>query len=137
MTSPLWQRSDGQLLKALRQEKGLDASVLARMGTMTVQQLRGLEEGEGGEFYSPEIKAHMGRSLLAKLGYVPPPVASQAAVDEAPAVAEPATPPVQAVQAAQAVQTVHAGAMSTRFDASPRASGALGRTAGIALASAA
>lgn len=137
MTSPLWQRSDGQLLKALRQEKGLDASVLARMGTMTVQQLRGLEEGEGGEFYSPEIKAHMGRSLLAKLGYVPPPVASQGAVDEAPAVAEPATPPVQAVQAAQAVQTVHAGAMSTRFDASPRASGALGRTAGIALASAA
>lgn len=72
MTSPLWQRSDGELLKALREQAGLDRSVLARMGTMTLQQLRGLEEGEGGEFYSPEIKAHMGRTLLAKLGYVAP-----------------------------------------------------------------
>ncbi|MFY8102592.1 MAG: hypothetical protein ACOVK6_00690 [Ramlibacter sp.] len=72
MTSPAWQRSDGELLKALREQAGLDRVVLARMGTMTVHQLRGLEEGDGGEFYSPEIKAHMGRTLLAKLGHVAP-----------------------------------------------------------------
>ncbi len=73
MTSPLWQRSDGELLKALREKAGLDVVVLARLGTMTVHQVRGLEDGEGGEFYSPAIKAHMGRALLAKLGYVPAP----------------------------------------------------------------
>ena len=72
MTYPLWQRSDGELLKALREQAGLDPVVLARMGTMTVHQLRGLEDGQGGEFYSPQIKAHMGRSLLAKLGHVVP-----------------------------------------------------------------
>jgi len=86
MTSPLWQRTDGELLKALREQAGLDRSVLARMGTMTPQQLRGLEEGEGGEFYSPEIKAHLGRTLLAKLGYVAP----VAPADTAPDLAAPA-----------------------------------------------
>ncbi|MEY4713088.1 MAG: hypothetical protein RIS88_2538, partial [Pseudomonadota bacterium] len=66
------------MLKTLREQAGLDRVVLARMGTMTVHQVRGLEEGEGGEFYSPEIKAHMGRTLLAKLGYVAPPAAPAA-----------------------------------------------------------
>ena len=92
MTSSLWQRSDGQLLKTLREQAGLDPIVLARMGTMTVQQLRGLEEGEGGAFYSPEIKAHMGRSLLAKLGYVAPPVIENAVVSEPLPVAAPVLP---------------------------------------------
>ncbi len=92
MTSSLWQRSDGQLLKALREQAGLDPIVLARMGTMTVQQLRGLEEGEGGAFYSPEIKAHMGRSLLAKLGYVAPPATQEAAVSEPPPAVDPVLP---------------------------------------------
>lgn len=72
MASVRWQLPDGQLLKALREQAGLDPVVLARMGTMTLQQLRGLEDGEGGEFYSPAIKAHMGRALLAKLGHVGP-----------------------------------------------------------------
>ncbi|MEY2618070.1 MAG: hypothetical protein RL522_1072 [Pseudomonadota bacterium] len=86
MPSVSWQRSDGELLKALREQAGLDPVVLARMGTMTVHQLRGLEEGEGGEFYSPEIKAHMGRTLLARLGHVPPPTrAREEAVIAAPA----------------------------------------------------
>lgn len=84
MTSPLWQRSDGELLKTLREQTGLDRVVLARMGTMTVHQVRGLEEGEGGEFYSPEIKAHMGRTLLAKLGYVAPPAPPGAPAPQSP-----------------------------------------------------
>ena len=92
MTSSLWQRSDGQLLKTLREQAGLDPIVLARMGTMTVQQLRGLEEGEGGAFYSPEIKAHMGRSLLAKLGHVAAPVIPEATVPEPLPVAAPVLP---------------------------------------------
>ena len=92
MTSSLWQRSDGQLLKALREQAGLDPIVLARMATMTVQQLRGLEEGEGGAFYSPEIKAHMGRSLLAKLGHVAPPVPPAAAVPDSLPAADPVLP---------------------------------------------
>lgn len=71
--------------------------VLARMGTMTVQQLRGLEEGEGGAFYSPEIKAHMGRSLLAKLGYVAAPVIQEAAVPEPLPAAAPVLPVPAAV----------------------------------------
>ncbi len=97
MTSSLWQRSDGQLLKTLREQAGLDPIVLARMGTMTVQQLRGLEEGEGGAFYSPEIKAHMGRSLLAKLGHVAPPATQEAAVSEPLPAADPVLPvPVSA-----------------------------------------
>ena len=97
MTSSLWQRSDGQLLKTLREQAGLDPIVLARMGTMTVQQLRGLEEGEGGAFYSPQIKAHMGRNLLAKLGYVTPPVIQEAAVPE------PAHPPAPALVASPSI----------------------------------
>jgi hypothetical protein len=92
MTSSLWQRSDGQLLKALREQAGLDPIVLARMGTMTVQQVRGLEEGEGGSFYSPEIKAHMGRTLLAKLGYVAPPATQEAADPEPLPAADPFAP---------------------------------------------
>ncbi len=96
MTSPVWQRSDGELLKALREKAGLDPVVLARMGTMTVKQLRGLEEGEGGEFYSPAIKAHMGRVLLAKLGYVAPVPApepvTQVSVASAPENSLPAAP---------------------------------------------
>jgi hypothetical protein len=92
MTSSLWQRSDGQLLKALREQAGLDPIVLARMGTMTVQQVRGLEEGEGGSFYSPEIKAHMGRTLLAKLGYVAPPATQEAADPEPLPAADPVAP---------------------------------------------
>ena len=72
MTTPLWQPSDGQLLKSLREQAGLDRAVLARMASMTVQHLKGLEEGEGGEFYSPAIKAQMGRALLARLGHVAP-----------------------------------------------------------------
>ena len=108
MTSSLWQRSDGQLLKTLREQAGLDPIVLARMGTMTVQQLRGLEEGEGGSFYSPEIKAHMGRSLLAKLGYVAPRVIQEAAVPEplpaaAPVLPVPAPPPPPAPPPAPAL----------------------------------
>jgi hypothetical protein len=62
------------------------------MGTMTVQQVRGLEEGEGGSFYSPEIKAHMGRTLLAKLGYVAPPATQEAADPEPLPAADPFAP---------------------------------------------
>ena len=84
MTTPLWQPSDGQLLKSLREQAGLDQAVLARMASMTVQHLRGLEEGEGGEFYSPAIKAQMGRALLAKLGHVTMPPAQARAAGTAP-----------------------------------------------------
>lgn len=90
MTTPLWQPSDGQLLKKLREQAGLDPVVLARMGSMTIHHLRGLEDGEGGDFYSPAIKAQMGRALLAKLGHVAPPAGD--AVAPAAAVPSPAPP---------------------------------------------
>ncbi len=139
MTSPLWQRSDGELLKALREQAGLDRVVLARMGTMTVHQLRGLEEGEGGEFYSPEIKAHMGRTLLAKLGHVAPAAPSAPEAPSAPALAaapgEPAVPPQPEPVIAAATGSPAREPLPDAMPAAPamRKSAASGRIAAIAL----
>ncbi len=91
---PAWSASDGQRLRSLRERAGLDRGSLARACTISVAQLTELEDGGHGRFYNDHIKAHTGRNLLKRLGYVPesvpesmpePVVADTAAVTPGPA----------------------------------------------------
>ncbi len=65
-----WTAADGKLLKDLRTAAGLDRATLARRCTISTGQLTELEDGGTGRFYSESIKAHTGRTVLAKLGHV-------------------------------------------------------------------
>lgn len=79
-----WTDSDAQRLKALREQAGTSHAAFAKRHSLSIGQVRELEGGSTGSFYSEDIKAHAGRRLLAALGYV------------APAEPEPAAgPPIQ------------------------------------------
>lgn len=118
-----WNESDGLLLRNLRERTGMDRSIFARTCSVSVAQLTELEDGGHGHFYTARIKAHVGRGLLRKLGYVhtpapqaeppapsvdpdsvaalatPEPVPSrQAARTEAPALVAKAAPPAAAIE---------------------------------------
>ncbi len=95
-----WTAADGKLLKDLRTAAGLDRATLARRCTISTGQLVELEDGGTGRFYSEGIKAHTGRTVLAKLGHVK--------AVEVPAVPTPAATPASDSQAwsqAQAAAT--------------------------------
>jgi hypothetical protein len=64
-----WRSEDGQLLRRLREEAGIDALVFARNNTLSLAQLKELELGGNGCFYTPAIKHNTGVKLLKKLGH--------------------------------------------------------------------
>jgi transcriptional regulator with XRE-family HTH domain len=65
--SRTWTDSDASRLKALREALGWDLAGLARRSALSVSQVRQLEEGGDGAFYSPEIKCAAGRRVLERL----------------------------------------------------------------------
>jgi transcriptional regulator with XRE-family HTH domain len=102
-----WTESDAQQLKSLREQAGIPQAAFAKRHALSVAQVRELEGGKTGSFYSEDIRAHTGRRLLAALGYVAPPPAIEpepAAVPDPtlqPA-SQPAPPPEAQVEAAPA-----------------------------------
>jgi len=73
MNTPHWRSEDGQLLQSLREKAGLDELVFARTNTVSLAQLRELEQGGESSFYNPQIKRSTGVKLLRKLGHELPP----------------------------------------------------------------
>ena len=69
MNNPSWRAEDGQLLRSLREEAGIDALVFARNNTVSLAQLKELELGGNNSFYNPAIKRSTGVKLLKKLGH--------------------------------------------------------------------
>ena len=69
MNNPSWRAEDGQLLRSLREEAGIDALVFARNNTVSLAQLKELELGGDNSFYNPAIKRRTGVKLLKKLGH--------------------------------------------------------------------
>jgi hypothetical protein len=69
MNNPSWRSEDGQLLRSLREEAGIDELVFARTNTVSLAQLRELERGGNSSFYNPAIKRSTGVKLLKKLGH--------------------------------------------------------------------
>jgi hypothetical protein len=68
MNDQIWQAEDGRLLKDLRTAAGWDIHEFSRAASISLAQLRQLEEGGNELFYSQTIKFQMGRKLLRKLG---------------------------------------------------------------------
>ena len=68
MNDLIWLAEDGRLLKDLRTSAGLDIHEFSRAASISVAQLRQLEDGGNELFYSQRIKFQMGRKLLNKLG---------------------------------------------------------------------
>lgn len=64
----IWTSEDAQLLAKLREEAELDVSILAKRHSLSVHQVRQLEEGGDTHFYSQAIKLQVGRKLLRSLG---------------------------------------------------------------------
>ncbi len=69
MNNPSWRAEDGQLLRSLREQAGIDQLVFARNNTLSVAQLKELELGGDCCFYNPSIKRSTGVKLLKKLGH--------------------------------------------------------------------
>lgn len=68
MNDTIWLAEDGRLLKDLRASAGMDIHEFSRAASISVAQLRQLEDGGNELFYSQTIKFQMGRKLLRKLG---------------------------------------------------------------------
>ncbi len=64
-----WQPINGERLKFMRHAAGFDIQKFAKINAISVAQLKLLEEGgDRSHFYSPAIKASVGRKLLRRLG---------------------------------------------------------------------
>ena len=59
-----WTESDAQQLKTLREQAGIPQAAFAKRHALSVAQVRELEGGKTGSFYSEDIKAHTGRRLV-------------------------------------------------------------------------
>ena len=71
---PAWNAEDSAHLKTSRENAGIDAYSFARSASISLAQLKELESSVPSEdqlFYSEQIKRHVGRSLLARLGVEP------------------------------------------------------------------
>jgi hypothetical protein len=71
---PAWNAEDSAHLKTSRENAGIDAYSFARSASISLAQLKELESSVPGEdqlFYSEQIKRHVGRRLLARLGVEP------------------------------------------------------------------
>lgn len=66
-----WTSEEANALCVSRQALGLDLFQLAKLSSLSPQQLQELEAPDlpyhRSAFYSPEIKAHAGRKLLQRL----------------------------------------------------------------------
>jgi hypothetical protein len=69
MNNPTWRSEDGQLLRSLREEAGIEELVFARHNTVSLAQLKELELGGHSSFYTLAIKRSTGAKLLKKLGH--------------------------------------------------------------------
>ena len=63
----LWTDEEAAFLQTLRQAAKLDTSRFAIENAISHAQLLQLENGGDSMFYSPAIKAHLGRKLIRKL----------------------------------------------------------------------
>lgn len=68
MTKQVWLPGDGALLKKLREESGVDITTLARIHSLSVAQVKQLEDGGDSGFYTSAIKLATGRKLLMHFG---------------------------------------------------------------------
>ena len=68
MTKQVWLPGDGALLKKLREESGVDITTLARIHSLSVAQVKQLEDGGESSFYTSAIKLATGRKLLMHFG---------------------------------------------------------------------
>ena len=68
MTKQVWLPGDGALLKKLREESGVDITTLARIHSLSVAQVKQLEDGGDSSFYTSAIKLATGRKLLMHFG---------------------------------------------------------------------
>ena len=62
-----WSDDEAAELQKLREEAHLDSSRFAIENAISHAQLLQLESGGDSLFYSPAIKAHLGRKLIKKL----------------------------------------------------------------------
>ncbi|WP_350297274.1 helix-turn-helix transcriptional regulator [Limnohabitans sp. Rim8] len=62
--NPTWSETDAQKFKAMREDAGLEVAALAKLFALSVAQVHELEDGGQECFYSPVIKARVGRKLL-------------------------------------------------------------------------
>ena len=62
-----WSDEEAAELQKLREEAHLDSSRFAIENAISHAQLLQLENGGDSLFYSPAIKAHLGRKLIKKL----------------------------------------------------------------------
>ena len=62
-----WSDEEAAELQKLREEAHLDSSRFAIENAISHAQLLQLERGGDSLFYSPAIKAHLGRKLIKKL----------------------------------------------------------------------
>jgi hypothetical protein len=85
-TPRIWTTEDAHLLQSLREAAGLDISILAKRHSLSIHQVRQLEEGGQDRFYSQAIKLQVGRKLLRSLGgdlvELPEPVAAELVVEQ-------------------------------------------------------
>jgi ribosome-binding protein aMBF1 (putative translation factor) len=83
MKQDSWRSSDADILKTHREAAGLERWQLASLAAVSVNQIQQLEEGGMRSFYSPAIKAAVGRKVLGKLGVeLAPPAPASHADDE-------------------------------------------------------
>ena len=68
MLKQVWLPEDGTLLKKLREEAEIEITTFARMNSLSVYQIKQLEEGGNSAFYSSAIKLATGRKLLMHFG---------------------------------------------------------------------
>jgi hypothetical protein len=78
----LYESCDPALLKRTREAVGMDEGVLARMACLSTAQVRQLESGGTGLFYSITIKRQAYKRLMMILG-ADPPIHAPVSVDEA------------------------------------------------------
>lgn len=62
-----WSEDEAAVLQKLRQDAHLDSARFAIESAISHAQLLQLENGGDSLFYSPAIKAHLGRKLIQKL----------------------------------------------------------------------
>jgi hypothetical protein len=62
--NPIWSETDAQKFKAMREDAGLEVAALAKLFALSIAQVHELEDGGQECFYSPAIKARVGRKLL-------------------------------------------------------------------------
>ena len=68
MTKQVWLPADGTLLKKLREEAEVEITTFARTHSLSVYQIKQLEDGGNSAFYSSTIKLATGRKLLMHFG---------------------------------------------------------------------